>query len=270
MSNSNSTTINSKIISVAAELRNAAETGVPCDAVRHQLDEMSIESAYQVQQVNHQFWQQQDRRPVGCKIGLTSKSVQKQLGVDQPDFGLLYADMFIADGDQIAFNQVLQPKVEAEIALVLGQDLNMSMPTVADIISATAYALPAIEIVGSRIANWDINIVDTIADNASSGMFALGGSPKKLENLDLRLCGMVMERRGEQVSVGAGQACLGHPLNAAVWVARTFAERGQHLKAGDIILTGALGPMVSAEPGDQFEARISGLGSVRVGFAKED
>ncbi|WP_076410647.1 2-keto-4-pentenoate hydratase [Shewanella sp. UCD-KL12] len=270
MSKSNSTTISNKIISVAATLREAAETGTPCACVRHQLDEMCIESAYQVQQVNHQVWQEQGRRPVGCKIGLTSKSVQTQLGVSQPDFGLLYADMFVADGDQIAIDQVSQPKVEAEIALVLGQDLNMSMPTVADIISATAYALPAIEIVGSRIANWDINIVDTIADNASSGMFALGGSPKKLEDLDLRLCGMVMERRGEQVSVGAGQACLGHPLNAAVWVARTFAERGQHLKAGDIILTGALGPMVSAEPGDQFEARISGLGSVRVGFAKED
>lgn len=258
-------------INEAAQLiRLAHENGQPCAPVRTLLPDGCIESAYAVQQINSQFWREQGRRPVGCKIGLTSKSVQRQLGVDQPDFGLLYADMFVADGDQISINQVMQPKVEAEIALVLEKDISMEMPTVADIINATAYALPAIEIVGSRVNNWDINIVDTVADNASSGMFALGGSPKKLDQFDLRLCGMVMERRGEQVSVGAGQACLGHPLNAAVWVARTFVQQGQPLKAGDIILTGALGPMVSVAPGDQFEARISGLGSVRVGFAKED
>lgn len=260
---------NDIILDAANLLRRAHETGEPCQPVRDLLPTNSIEAAYAVQQVNTQHWLEQGRRAVGCKAGLTSKTVQNQLGVDQPDFGVLFADMFVTDGDEVAVSAVMQPKVEAEVALVLEKDIDVELPTVADVIGATAYALPAIEIVGSRIANWDINIVDTIADNASSGLFVLGGSPKKLSDLDLRLCGMVMERRGEQISSGAGQACLGHPLNAAVWLARTFVEVGTPLKAGDILLTGALGAMAPVAPGDCVEARISGLGSVRVGFADE-
>ncbi|MCR8922810.1 2-keto-4-pentenoate hydratase [Dasania sp. GY-MA-18] len=253
----------------ALTIRNAYQQGQPCEPVREQLPEMDLATAYAVQKHNSDYWQAQGRRVVGCKIGLTSKSVQKQLGVDQPDFGLLYADMAIADGEKIAMDMVLQPKVEAEVALVLGRDINMANPTMVDVISAVDYALPAIEIVGSRIKNWDINIVDTIADNASSGLFVLGNEPKKLDQLDLRLCGMVMERRGEQVSVGAGLACLGHPLNAALWLAKTMVANGSPLKAGDILLTGALGPMVAVQAGDIFEAKISGLGSVRAAFAQE-
>ncbi len=254
----------------ALALRQAQHTGIACAPLRERFGLADIHSAYQVQQLNHQHFLQQGRRTVGCKIGLTSFSVQRQLGVEQPDFGMLYADMAVADGDTVPWGQVLQPKVEAEVALVLERDLTMELPTVADLISATAYALPAIEIVGSRIANWDIRIVDTIADNASSGLFVLGSTPKKLGQLDLRLCGMVLERHGEAMSVGAGQACLGNPLNAALWLARTFAALGQGLKAGDIILTGALGPMVTVQPGDQFEARISGLGPVRLGFGMQE
>lgn len=251
-------------------LRNAYQSGTPCQPVRDMLGSADIATAYAVQQVNHQHWLGEGRRAVGCKIGLTSKSVQQQLGVDQPDFGMLYADMCIADGDVVPWGRVMQPKVEAEVALVLERDLNMNLPTIADLISATAYALPAIEIVGSRIENWNIRITDTIADNASSGLFVLGSSPKKLDQLDLRLCGMVLERQGLPVSVGAGQACLGHPLTAALWLARTFAQLGQGLKAGDIILTGALGPMVAVNPGDSFEARISGLGAVHLGFGSAE
>ncbi|MGS0677229.1 2-keto-4-pentenoate hydratase [Shewanella sp. 125m-1] len=254
---------------IAAQLRQAEMTGVACKPVRELLASGGIDAAYQVQQINVKHWKDQGRRAVGYKIGLTSASVQKQLGVDQPDFGGLYADMAVADGDEVPFGQVLQPKVEAEVALVLAHDLSMSSPTMADLIRATAFVLPAIEIVGSRVENWDISILDTIADNASSGMYVLGNMPTQLQDVDLRLCGMVMERNGEPVSVGAGQACLGHPLNAALWVARTFAARGQGLCAGDTILTGALGPMVAVNPGDRFEANIAGLGSVRVGFGKE-
>lgn len=254
----------------ASLLRQAYLTGVPCPPVRDILGTSDLATAYAVQHLNHQHWLNQGRRAVGCKIGLTSVSVQRQLGVDQPDFGLLYADMFVADGGTVPWGQVMQPKVEAEVALVLEHDLNVALPTVADLISATAYALPAIEIVGSRIENWNISITDTIADNASSGMFVLGSSPKKLSQLDLRLSGMVLERNGQPLSVGAGQACLGHPLTAALWVARTFVTLGQGLKAGDIILTGALGPMVTVSPGDCFEARISGLGSVQVGFSQAE
>src|SRR5690606_24841647 len=150
---------------------------------------------------------------------LTAKSVQKQLGVDQPDYGILYADMEVVDGDEIDPARLMQPKVEGEIALVLDDDLVDDQLTLVDLVDAVAYALPAIEIVGSRIAKWDITILDTIADNASSGLYVLGTRPVGLHDLDLRLCGMVMENKGDQVSVGAGVACLGNPLNAALWLA---------------------------------------------------
>jgi 2-keto-4-pentenoate hydratase len=160
----------------------------------------------------------------------------------------------------------MQPKIEGEIAFVLGNDLDVSTPTIADLLRAVDFAVAAIEIVDSRIQNWDIRLVDTIADNASAGMYVLGTQPRLLRDVDLVQCGMVMERRGEAVSFGAGQACLGNPLAATLWLATTMARVGRPLKAGDTILSGALGPMVTAAPGDLFEARMSNLGSVRVAF----
>jgi 2-keto-4-pentenoate hydratase len=150
---------------------------------------------------------------------------------------------------------------------VLERDLKKDDITLADVISAIAYVLPAVEIVGSRIEKWNIKLLDTVADNASSGLFALGAEPRKLDGLDLRLCGMVMDRRGEPVSVGAGAGCLGNPLNAALWLARTMVEVKSPLKAGDIIMSGALGPMVGVTAGDVLDTRINGVGSVRVAFA---
>ena len=261
-------TISQQTINSAAErLRRAAETGVAIPPLRDELAEGGVQAAYAVQRANTDHYLRQGRRLVGRKIGLTSKTVQKQLGVDSPDFGMLFADMALCDGEQVALGLVMQPKVEAEVALVLERDLTQPNLSIAELVSATAYALPAIEIVGSRIENWNIKLLDTIADNASSGLFVLGGEPRKLDSLDLRLCGMVMERRGEPVSVGAGVACLGNPLNAAVWLARTMVEVGSPLKAGDVIMTGALGPMVTVAPGDVMEVRIDGLGSVRAAFA---
>lgn len=255
------------IHAAAARLRRAAETGIPTGPVRDDLPPGDIAAAYAIQKVNTDHALAAGRRLVGRKIGLTSKVVQKQLGVDSPDFGMLFADMAMADGDEVSPGGVLQPKVEAEVALVLGRDLPHAEPTLADVIAATAYALPAIEIVGSRIDKWDIRLVDTVADNASAGLFVLGTTPVKLDGLDLRLAGMVMERRGDQISLGAGAACLGNPLNAALWLARTMVAVGAPLKAGDIVMTGALGPMAPVAPGDVVDMRIAGLGSVRAAFA---
>jgi 2-keto-4-pentenoate hydratase len=256
----------SKIQALARRIRDAYDKGVPCPPVRTELKPGDIDAAYAIQQANTDFWLKAGRRLVGRKIGLTAKAVQRQLGVDQPDYGMLFADMMIGDGEDIPLDRALQPRVEAEVALVLERDLTHEQPTVADVIMATAYAVPSIEVVGSRIANWDIKIQDTIADNASGALFVLGGPPRRLEGLDLRLCGMVMERRGEQISVGAGAACLGNPLNAAAWLARKMVEVGMPLRAGDVIMTGALGPMAAVAAGDVVEAKISGLGSVRAVF----
>ncbi|MBO2463686.1 2-keto-4-pentenoate hydratase [Actinomadura violacea] len=264
----NDNTASAASIDAAAErLLGAYASGVPCEPVRDLIT--AAGDAYAVQNRMTEKWLGEGRRLSGRKIGLTSRAVQEQMRVDSPDFGMLYADMAVPDGDEIPAGAVLQPRVEAEVALVLEHDLTHERHTVADLIRATAFALPAIEIVGSRIRDWDITLADTVADNASSGMYALGNRPVRLEDVDLRLCGMVIERRGEQLSSGTGAACLGHPLNAALWLADTLARVGRPLRAGDTVLTGALGPVVPAAPGDVFEARIDGLGDVRVAFGKE-
>ena len=227
---------------------------------------LTIDDAYAIQRINTERRLAAGRRIVGCKIGLTSLAVQKQLGVDQPDFGMLFDDMGYGDGEPIPASILTQAKIEAEIAFVIGRDLNMDNPGQLDVVNAIDYALPALEIVGSRVADWNIRITDTIADNASSSAYVIGNTPKTLAEFDVRMCGMVMERRGEPVSVGAGAACLGSPINAVVWLARTMAAVGTPLKAGDLVLSGALGPMVAVTPGDIFETRINGLGSVRAVF----
>jgi 2-keto-4-pentenoate hydratase len=233
------------------------------------LDGDALANAYRVQQINTQRHIDGGARLVGRKIGLTSVAVQAQLGVDQPDFGMLFDHMAFGDGEEIPFSNTQQPKVEAEIAFVLQRDLLHQRHTIADIIDGVAYALPAIEVVGSRIANWDIRLADTVADNASSGLFVLGSRPVKLDAFDVVGCGMVMERGGDPVSVGAGAACLGNPLNAAIWLANKMVQVGSPLRAGDVVLTGALGPMATVKPGDVFSAHIQGLGAVRALFSDE-
>jgi 2-keto-4-pentenoate hydratase len=268
---------NAALREAADRLWQAGLSGRPCPPVRDLIaaaaaDEAAADPvalAYAVQQINTGRALAAGRRLVGRKIGLTSVAVQRQLGVGEPDFGMLFADMARRDGEPIDCRHVMQPKVEAEVALVLERGLPHGLHTVADVIRATAFALPAIEIVGSRVANWDIRLSDTVADNASSGLFVLGTRPVALSALDLAHCGMSMERAGEPVSVGAGAACLGHPLNAAVWLANTMSRVGAPLQAGDIILTGALGPMVPVRPGDVVTAHIDGLGSVTASFGPD-
>jgi 2-keto-4-pentenoate hydratase len=252
----------------ALRLREAGETHKPCAPIRDLIAPTDVASAYAVQEINTKYWLGRGRRLVGRKIGLTAVAVQKQLGVDQPDFGLLFDDMLAAEDRAIPIGETMQPKVEAEVAIVLRKPLNQAHHSVADIVDATDYACAAIEIVGSRIANWDIKLADTIADNASSSHFVLGARKMKLSDVDLVNCAMTMTRRGETVSTGAGSACMGSPLNAAVWLADTMVKFGRPLQAGDVIMTGALGPMATVEPGDTVEANIEGLGSVRASFGR--
>ncbi|MCU1374076.1 MAG: 2-keto-4-pentenoate hydratase [Actinomycetia bacterium] len=247
----------------AAKLRKAEEAGVPIPPLRGSLPEGSVEAAYEVQQVNVSHWLADGRRLVGRKIGLTSEAVQRQMGVDQPDFGALFADMCLADGEPIPAGAVLQARAEAEVALVVNRDLPNADMTFGELTAAIDHLLPAIEVVGSRIQDWDISIVDTIADNASSGMYVLGANAVDPRSIDLYAAGMVLELGGRIRSVGSGAACLGHPYRAALWLARRMAAEGEPLRAGDLVLTGALGPIVPLEPGLPVQATIQGLGTVR-------
>lgn len=222
-----------------------------------------LDAAYTVAGINARArLDEPGRRIVGLKVGLTSRVVQQQLGVDQPDFGVLFDDMEFLDGDELPMARLIQPKVEAEVAFVVGRDLGGAAPSFGEFVAAIDYALPALEIVDSAIRNWEITLVDTVADNASSGLFVLGHQPVALGALDLGALGMQLSVGATVASLGSGAACLGHPLRAAHWLARTMAERGQALKAGQVILSGALGPMVPLKGGDLVQARIGNLGSV--------
>lgn len=260
--------ISSVTESIAQQLRAAEASGQPIPPIRDHLQATSVNDAYAVQRINTNYHLENGRQISGRKIGLTSPAVQQQLGVDQPDFGILWQDTEYQDGQEIPFSRLMQPKIECEVALILGDDLTMEQPGLAELVRAIDYVVPAFEIVGSRIADWNISIYDTIADNASSGLYVLGGPARRLDDLDLRLCGMVIEHEGQPVSTGCGAACLGHPLHAAVWLAQTMADKGMPLMAGHVVLTGALGPMVNVNPGDAFSARIHGLGSVRARFSE--
>ena len=258
-----------KIIVAADSLAEALAGRTPCDPVRKEVEPFGIEGAYAVQDELTKRAVKAGRKIIGRKIGLTSHAVQRQLGVDQPDFGCLFADMAISEAEAVPMQRLIQPKAEAEIAFVLDKAITMEKPGLSDVIGAIGYAVPAIEIVDSRVRDWKISIWDTVADNASSGLFVLGGSPRKIDGLDLRLCGAVMEKNGEPASFGCGGACLGNPLNAALWLARKLAELETPLAEGDVILSGALGPMVAVAPGDIFHARINGLGTVTANFSEE-
>ena len=257
---------NRNVEAAAKRLREAAQKRVTCAPIRDLIGEKDLEKAYAVQEINTALRLAAGGRIVGRKIGLTSPVVQKQLGVNQPDFGMLWADTEVLNNDKISVQEIMQPKAEAEIAFVLGKDLTASDLTSIDIINAIDYALPSIEIVGSRIEGWDIRITDTIADNASASHFVVGHKPVKLGNLDLLNCKMTLYKNGEKVSDGIGRACLGSPVNAMLWLARTMVKVGKPMRAGDLILTGALGPMVSIEAGDNFRAEFEGLGEVLVNF----
>lgn len=257
------------IETVRNQLAEAYRSRIPCDPVRPFLEPLGLDSAYAVQQLLIEDRLHAGQRIVGHKIGLTSISVQKQLGVDQPDYGMLTDNMEYGDLEEIPFSHLIQPKVEAEIAFILERDLDMSTISLAEVIRSIAYAVPAIEVVDSRIRDWKISIFDTIADNASSAAFVLGGVAKKIDQLDLRLCGMRLDHRGEAVSSGCGGACLGNPLNALTWLARKMVKLEQPLREGQVILSGALGAMVPVIAGEVYEASISGLGSVSAIFSRE-
>jgi len=250
----------------AKALRDANANKIPIAPLRDAIGTKDLDLAYKIQNINTEARLKSGAKIVGTKIGLTSKAVQKQLGVDQPDYGMLFNDMEISNGNSISMQEMMQPKVEAEIAFVLAKDIEKADITIEDLVDAIDYAQPCLEIVGSRIENWNIKITDTIADNASASHFVLGENRKKLTDIDLINCKMIMKKGNETVSQGTGADCLGSPLIATLWLANKMVELGKPLKAGEIILSGALGPMAAVNAGDTIEANFEGLGSVSISF----
>jgi 2-oxopent-4-enoate hydratase len=254
------------VTEAGARLAAARADGVPCAPVRDLLGRDDVVAAYAVQSAWVAERVAAGAQVVGRKIGLTHPAVRAQFDVDEPDFGFLLDDMAYASGELIDVTRLLQPRAEAEIAFVLGAGLDVDGIGPAEVAAATAHVVAALEIVDSRIAGWDITIVDTVADNASSGVFVLGADTVPLSGLDLPTCAMTMWRHDDVVSEGAGADCMGDPLHAVAWLARTARELGAPLRAGDVVLSGALGPVVPIVAGDVFRAEITGIGAVSAEF----
>jgi 2-keto-4-pentenoate hydratase len=251
----------SSIQKAANILWQAENEGKAASPIRDLIGAQNIQAAYEIQHINTQRKIEKGWKPVGIKIGLTSYAVQKQLGVDQPDYGMLYRETQVQNEGGLDANELLQPKAEAEIAFILGQDIEKEIG-LEELVNSIAYARCAIEIVGSRIENWDITIADTIADNASASHFVLGDDKVELSQLDLVNCKMQLYKNTELTSEGSGKACMDNPLNATIWLVNTMVSNGTKLKKGDVLLSGALGPMVPIGKGDKLKANIEGLGDV--------
>ncbi|MBO9523438.1 MAG: fumarylacetoacetate hydrolase family protein [Nocardioidaceae bacterium] len=258
------------IAQAADRLIQAADTRVPCDPVRDLIGRDDQAAAYAVQRLVTEERIRRGARRCGRKIGLTSAAVQQQLGVDQPDSGVLFADMVHRDGALVPPGAVLQPRVEAEVAFVLGADLDDGPLDAGQVRAATAYVVAALEICGSRIQDWDISFADTVADNASSGAVVLGATPVGLAEVEPAEVAMLMTVDGAEVSTGTGRACLGDPVLAVAWLARVSREVGDPLRAGDLVMSGALGPMHPLAPGARVHAALTGLGTVTTTFGERN
>jgi 2-keto-4-pentenoate hydratase len=241
----------------------------PCPPVRDLIGPDDVTAAYAVQRMVQRARLEAGSRVVGRKIGLTSPAVQQQLGVDQPDFGVLLDDMAVAEDSVVPMSRLLQPRVEAEIGFVLGKDLSDGSLSLDQVASAIEYAVAALEICDSRITDWDITFGDTVADNASAGLFVLGSQRRTLTEFSPKDVTMTMTVTGQEIATGTGAACLGDPLIAVQWLARQARDLGEPLLTGQVILSGALGPMRPVIPGADVTAVISGLGEVSVHFSEE-
>ncbi len=248
------------------ELYQAMMTQTVVDPLTSRHPDITIENAYHIQQRMVARRVQAGERIVGKKVGVTSAAVMNMLGVFQPDFGYLLDGMIYNEGQSIDASTLIQPKAEGEIAFILKKDLMGPGISNADVLAATECVMPCFEIVDSRIRDWKIKIQDTVADNASCGVFVLGDRAVDPRRIDLSTCGMVLEKNGEIIGTGAGAAALGSPVNAVTWLVNTLGQLGIGMKAGEVILSGALAAMSPAKAGDNFRISIGGLGNCSVRF----
>ena len=251
---------------VADELLQAEMGAYQISKITDQYSDMTVEDAYSIQLENISKKVASGEKVIGLKVGLTSKAMQNLLGVNEPDYGHLTDKMLMAEGDYCLIKELIQPKVEGELAFCLNKTLKGPGVTIADVYNATGWVAPAIEIVDSRIKHWKINLNDTIADNGSSARLVLGGRMTKIEDIDMRLIGMKLEKNGELLSTGTGAEVWGNPAASVAWLANKLSEFDIELKEGNIILSGAVTAAVPAEAEDVFTVSFAGLGSVSVKF----
>ncbi|MBK5458097.1 fumarylacetoacetate hydrolase family protein [Peribacillus sp. TH16] len=251
---------------LADKLIEAERSKQPLDPLTQQYPELSVTDAYQIQIKVMEKKRTEGRWVIGKKVGLTSVAMQKMLGVNEPDYGHLLDDMEVKDGEKVKISDMISPKVEAEIGFILGQDLVGPNVTYLDVLMATKYVVPTIEIIDSRITDWKIQLIDTVADNGSSAKVVVGNKRSTIDGLDLRSVGMALYNNEELVATGSGAAALGHPAQAIAWLANKLHEFGIQLKAGELILPGALSGALTVKQGDTISAHFGPLGSVSVAF----
>jgi 2-keto-4-pentenoate hydratase len=256
--------LDQKLEMLADRLFRARESGTPIPPIRSELSDGDVDAAYKIQFINMRRRIGAGATPVGRKIGLTSAAVQKQLGVDQPDFGMLFDTMgFRGDAVKVSRGKLIAPRLEAEIALILASDITTELRDTEALRPFIQSVAAAGEIVDSAVAGWDIQIVDTVADNASSGLFVIGTPQPFDKSVDLAARAMRLTMDGELKSSGTGAATMGSPLNALLWLANIANAFGDPLRKGDIILSGSLGPIIPFNPGE-YEIEINGFATLRI------
>lgn len=258
---------NGQVQAAARRLTEAARTKVPCAPVRDLIGKDKV-AAYEVQESLNSDRRAAGARVVGRKIGLTAQAVQSKMGVDHPDYGVLFDDMECLEGEEFPYERLLQPKIEVEVALILGKDLDEGPMDHAQVRAAVASAAVAFEIVDSRIEDWDITFADTVADNGSSGMFMVSGRRLSLDEFDPLQAAMTLKRGDEVVSSGTADAGPWDPITALTWLAATARDAGEPLRAGDIVLSGSLAPMLAVQPGEQYTGTIPTLGELTARFGQ--
>jgi 2-keto-4-pentenoate hydratase len=250
----------------AQRLSDAYASKKPIEPLIELYPDITVTDSYEIQRSQIRRRVDAGARIRGHKVGLTSAAMRRQLGVDQPDFGVLLDDMFCAENTAIDVTRFIQPRIEPEVAFVLAKTLRGPGVTVADAATAVDFVLPAFEIIDSRITDWKISFLDTVADNASCGALVLGSNPVKLSATDLRLSGCLLHHNGRVVGSGAGGAVLGSPLNSLAWLANTLGPLGVALEAGHVVLPGSITASISVSAGDTVSAVFAGIGTVTAAF----
>jgi len=257
---------NEQVAQISAELIAAEQSRVPIQALTERFTGVSYEDAYAIQLKTFDTYVKGGAVIVGKKIGLTSKAMQDQMNIREPDYGMITDRMVAREGAPIQMSSLILPKIEPELAFLLKEDLKGPGINVANVIEATEGVMPAFEVIDSRYRDWKITVIDSISDNASAGVMILGGKLTPIKDIDLRYVGMVLEKNGTLVSTGAAAAVLGNPAQSVAWLANKLTEYGITLKKGEFVMSGSLVQAVTVEAGSSLRATFDRIGSVSVCF----